>query len=136
VLDGDEAVMLRALLAEHGEGRVAGERGPVRGLARLLRRNPTEAERALWDALTRDRRLVGLGFKRQTPVGAHIADIVSFAQRLVVDIVPDTEIEQAAAARATKRSWLTERGYRVIEVRAADIEADVAGVLNRIHASL
>jgi tRNA/rRNA methyltransferase len=136
VLDGDEAVMLRALLAEHGEGRVAGERGPVRGLARLLRRNPTEAERALWDALTKDRRLVGLGFKRQTPVGAHVADIVSFAQRLVVDIVPDTESAQAAAARATKLGWLTERGYRVIEVRAADIEADVAGVLNRIHASL
>ena len=46
VLDGEEAKVLRALLAEHGEGRVPGERGPVRGLARLLRRNPTDAERA------------------------------------------------------------------------------------------
>ena len=44
VLDGEEAERLRALLAEHGEGRVPNERGPVRGLARLLRRNPTEAE--------------------------------------------------------------------------------------------
>ena len=52
VLDGDEAEMLRTLLAEHGQGRVPNERGPVRGLARLLRRNPTDAERALWDALT------------------------------------------------------------------------------------
>ena len=43
----------------------------MRGLARLLRRNPTEAERALWDALTKDRRFAGRGFKRQTPIGRH-----------------------------------------------------------------
>ena len=59
VLDGEEAEMLRALLAEHGEGSVPNERGPVRGLARLLRRNPTDAERALWSALTNDRRFAG-----------------------------------------------------------------------------
>ena len=56
VLDGEQAELLRALLAEHGSGRVPKERGPVRGLARLLRRNPTEAERTLWQALVNDRR--------------------------------------------------------------------------------
>ena len=75
--------MLRALLAEHGGGRVPKERGPVRGLARLLRRNPTDAERALWQALVNDRRFAGRGFKRQTPVGQHICDFVSFPLRLV-----------------------------------------------------
>ena len=69
---------MRALIAEHGAGRVPGERGPVRGLARLLRRNPTEAERILWQALTNDRRFAGRGFKRQVPIGAHITDFVSF----------------------------------------------------------
>src|SRR5207244_2843106 len=67
VLDGPEAAMLRTLLAEHGAGRVPGERGPVRGLARLLRRNPTDAERALWAVLVNDRRFAGRGFKRQVP---------------------------------------------------------------------
>ena len=81
VLDGEEAEMLRALLAEHGGGRVPSERGPVRGLARLLRRNPTEAERALWQALVNDRRFAGRGFKRQTPIGPHICDFVSFPLR-------------------------------------------------------
>ncbi len=81
VLDGDEAALLRTLLAEHGQGRVPNERGPVRGLARLLRRNPTEAERMFWDALTRDRRFAGHGFKRQVPVGPHITDVVSFPLR-------------------------------------------------------
>src|SRR5246127_2954065 len=37
VLDGAEAEMLRALIAEHGSGRVPKERGPARGLARLPR---------------------------------------------------------------------------------------------------
>src|SRR5215831_2435788 len=56
LLDGPEADMLRALLAEHGGGRVPSERGPVRGLSRLLRRNPTDAERSLWEAVVNDRR--------------------------------------------------------------------------------
>ncbi len=106
VLDGEEAEMLRALLAEHGGGRVPKERGPVRGLARLLRRNPTEAERALWQALTNDRRFAGRGFKRQTPVGQHICDFVSFPLRLVIDVIPAVESELAAKARAEKRAWL------------------------------
>jgi tRNA/rRNA methyltransferase len=96
VLDSAEAEMLRALLAEHGAGRVPSERGPVRGLARLLRRNPTEAERALWQALVNDRRFANRGFKRQTPVGPHICDFVSFPLRVVVDLVP---------ARPAKSRW-------------------------------
>ena len=98
VLDGEQAELLRALLAEHGSGRVPKERGPVRGLARLLRRNPTEAERTLWQALVNDRRFCGRGFKRQTPVGAHICDFVSFPLRLVIDLVPAEEGAAAAAA--------------------------------------
>ena len=133
VLDGDEAAMLRTLLAEHGGGRVPKERGPVRGLARLLRRNPTEAERAFWQALTNDRRFAGRGFKRQTPVGQHICDFVSFPLRLVVDLIPADESASAARARAEKRVWLTERDYRVVEVNAADVEADLAQLLDRLQ---
>lgn len=132
VLDGEEAARLRAVIAEHARGRVPSERGPVRGLSRLLRRNPTDAERILWEALVNDRRFAGKGFKRQVPVGPHITDLVSFALRLVVDLVPAQENEEAAAARAEKRAWLAERGYTVCEVRAADVEADVAGVLDAL----
>jgi tRNA/rRNA methyltransferase len=132
VLDGAEAEMLRTLIAEHGDGRVPSERGPVRGLARLLRRNPTEAERALWQALVNDRRFAGRGFKRQTPIGPHICDFVSFPARVVLDLVPAGEDGAAAKTRADKRAWLAERGYRIIEVPAAAVEADVAAALARI----
>jgi len=133
VLDGAEAEMLRALLAEHGGGRVPSERGPVRGLARLLRRNPTEAERTLWHALVNDRRFAGRGFKRQTPIGPHICDFVSFPLRLVFDLKPADEDAAAAQTRADKRAWLAARGYRVIEIVARDAEADVGAVLDRLE---
>ena len=136
VLDGAEAEMLRALLAEHGGGRVPSERGPVRGLARLLRRNPTEAERTLWHALVNDRRFAGRGFKRQTPIGPHICDFVSFPLRLVLDLKPADEDAAAAQARADKRAWLAARGYRVIEIVARDAEADVGALLDRLEQAI
>lgn len=136
VLDGREAGQLRALLAEHGGGRVPNERGPVRGLSRLLRRNPTDAERALWDALVKDRRFAGQGFKRQVPVGPHITDLVSFPLRTVIDLVPPDESEAAGKTRADKHAWLAERGYRVMPVRLAEIEADVAKVLDELAAKI
>jgi tRNA/rRNA methyltransferase len=132
VLDGEQAELLRALLAEHGAGRVPKERGPVRGLARLLRRNPTDTERALWQALTNDRRFAGRGFKRQTPVGQTICDFVSFPLRLVIDLVPADESAAAAAARVQKRDWLEAHDYKVVGIFAGDAESDMAAALERI----
>ncbi|NVO17809.1 MAG: TrmJ/YjtD family RNA methyltransferase [Rhodoplanes sp.] len=132
VLDGDEAALLRKLLTEHGDGRVPSERGPVRGLSRLLRRNPTEAERTLWDALVKDRRFAGRGFKRQVPVGPHIADLVSFPLRVVIDLVPAGEAAEAAAARDAKRAWLAARDYRVVTLDVAAVEADPRATLETL----
>src|SRR6478672_392016 len=136
VLDSEEARTLRAILAEYGENAVSGERGPVRGLARLLRRNPTDAERTLWAGLTNDRRFAGKGFKRQVPVGAHITDFVSFALRIVIDLVPAGESSAAAIARSSRGQWLRERGYRVVEVAAPSVETDLTEVLERLAQEL
>ncbi|MCC6775447.1 MAG: TrmJ/YjtD family RNA methyltransferase [Hyphomicrobiales bacterium] len=132
VLDGEEAVALRGLLAEYAQARAPGERGPVRGLARLLRRNPTEAERALWDALTKDRRFADKGIKRQVPVGNHITDFVSFPLRLVIDLVPQEESHEASKTRAARRVWLEERDYRVLAIEARAVETDLSGALDRL----
>src|SRR5262249_58081609 len=98
--------------AEDGRGGARGERGPVRGLARLLRRNPTDAERLLWAAFTNDRRFAGKGIKRQVPVGTHITDFVSFPLRLVIELVPAQDSTTAAKARAERRAWVSEPGHR------------------------
>jgi tRNA/rRNA methyltransferase len=132
VLDGEQAELLRTLLNEHAAARVPSERGPVRGLARLLRRNPTPAERALWTALVNDRRFAGAGFKRQVPIGPHIVDIVSFPLRMALDLEPSEESAEAATARGARRLWLMARGYRVLEIAAADVESKPTAVLDDI----
>jgi tRNA/rRNA methyltransferase len=136
ILDGPEAAMLRTLLAEHGEGRVPSERGPVRGLARLLRRNPTDVERRFWDALVKDRRFAGAGFKRQVPVGPHITEFVSFPLRLVIDLATPEESEAATKTRAEKHVWLTERGYRIVRIDASALEGDLTPVLDELAAQV
>ena len=135
VLDGTQAELLRGLL--HGQTNVP-ERAhaPMRGLAKLLRRNPTDAERGFWSALTTDKRFATSGFKRQTPVGPHIVDFVSFPLRAVIDLVPADESAEAQAARSERAAWLAERDYRVIEVAAGDVETDVAAVLDILASTL
>jgi tRNA/rRNA methyltransferase len=132
VLDGEQATRLRALLAEHGQATQGDDSsGTVRGLARLLRRNPTDAERILWQALRSDRRFAGQ-FKRQTPVGRHIPDFVSFVQRIAIELVNAEESEAIAADRAARRAWLESRSYRVIEMKVGDVGADLQKELARL----
>ncbi len=135
VLDSDEAAKLRALLAKDGSGRMPAEQGPVRGLARLLRRNTSDAERALWKALTKDRRFAGQ-FKRQTPVGRQIPDFVSFPLRLAIELIAATETGEIAKDRAERRAWLEQRGYRVIDIAEADLQDDLEPVLSSLALSM
>ena len=136
VLDGEQAKRLRALLAEHEQGAVPSDsRGTVRGLARLLRRNPTDAERMLWQSLTHDRRFAGQ-FKRQTPVGRHIPDFVSFVHRVAVELVNSNETDAVARERGVRRTWLEQRRYRVIDMKVVDVERDLEHELARLASSL
>jgi tRNA/rRNA methyltransferase len=136
VLDPSQAQGLREMIAEQGAGRARASRTPVRGLARLLRRNPTEAERSLWRAMTGDRRFASLGFKWQVPVGPHIADFVSFPLKTMIDLIPATEAEPAQLARAARRKWMTEHNYRIVDIQAADVEADVKAALDALAAKV
>jgi len=133
VLDGGQATRLRALLSEQGAGMAEG--GTVRGLARLLRRNPTDAERILWKALTTDRRFAGQ-FRRQTPVGRHIPDFVSFMHRIAIEIVNPNEAASIATDRSARREWLEARGYRVVDVEAVAVESDLARVMEELAGSM
>jgi tRNA/rRNA methyltransferase len=90
----------------------------------------------LWEAMTRDRRFAGLGFKRQTPIGPHIVDLVSFPLRTVIDIAPAEESETAAKASADRRAWLAARGYHIVEVHDTAIAVDVASVVADVLARL
>jgi tRNA/rRNA methyltransferase len=136
VLDSEQATRLRAVLAEHGQAVTQDDSsGTVRGLARLLRRNPTDAERLLWQALRSDRRFAGQ-FKRQTPVGRHIPDFVSFVRRIAIELVGAGETQAVIRERAVRRTWLEQRRYTVIDMNVTDVERDLNCELMRLERAL
>jgi tRNA/rRNA methyltransferase len=57
---------------------------------------------------------------------------VSFAERIAIELVNANESDTIARDRAARAAWLAERGYRVVEIEAAAVEADLAGVLERL----
>ena len=57
--------------------------------------------------------------------GTHITDFVSFPLRLVIDIVPAEETEEAADARADKRGWLARARLSRARAARSDVERDV-----------
>ena len=52
--------------------------------ARRLRKAPTRAEALLWVHL-RERRLAGLRFRRQVPIGPYVVDFACFSKRIVIE---------------------------------------------------
>lgn len=133
VLDGAAATALRTLIVESAAASPDPGRGSVKGLARLLRRNPAPTERLLWEALVKDGRFAGRGFKRQVPVGPHIPDLVSFPLKIAIEIVADAA---DANQRAERRAWLEARGYRVLQASASEIGTDVGSVLDRLSGEI
>lgn len=56
-----------------------------RSFAKTLRRDMTEAEGRLWEQL-RGRRLEGLKFRRQVPIGSYVADFFCADAMLIVEV--------------------------------------------------
>lgn len=132
ILRGGEAELLRELLNRQGAAAASGT-APGKGLARLLRRNPTELERSLWRALTNDRRFAGQ-FKRNVPIGPHVTDFLAQPLRLIIEIVPVEEDEAARAMRLAKQEWLRARNYRIVEIYSSERELDP--LLSRIEKAM
>ena len=133
VLDGEQATRLRALLAEHGQGpAVPGDGSTVRGLARLLRRNPTDAERILWQALTPRPPLCRTIQAPDAGRPAHSGFRLVRASARDRTGQPN-ESEAIVADRAGRKAWLEARDYRVIEMKVGDVEGDLATELERLE---
>ncbi len=102
--------------------------------ARTLRREMTLPEVVLWQAL-RGRRLKGLRFRRQHPVGQYILDFYCPSARLAVEVdgMAHDFVEQAVHD-ARRDAWLSERGVRVLRFQARDVlgEDGLEGVLMAI----
>ena len=86
------------------------ERQATIQFARVLRKNPTDAERRLWRHLRR-KGLNGLRFRRQAPIGPYIVDFYCEARSLVIEVDGG---QHGASADAARDAWLVSHGYRVL----------------------
>ncbi len=100
--------------------------------ASRLRREMTDAERALWNEV-RGRRLAGYKFKSQWTLGPHVADFCCWERRLVVELDGSQHTEEADAARTASLSTM---GYRVIRFWNNDVLTNMDGVLQTILVAL
>ena len=123
-----------------GEGRVRGgvEMRVVcespRDFARGLRRRQTDAERRVWARL-RARRLLGVKFARQEPIGSYVVDLCCRERMLVVELDGGQHVARADHD-AGRTALLQALGYRVLRFWDNDVLANTDGVLQRIAEAL
>ena len=110
--------------------RIRGTTPEIEAAARRLRRNKTPAEQKLWEAL-KGKKLGGLKFRTQHPVGPFILDFYCPARKLVVEL--DGEVHEKQADYDESRTQQLENyGYRVIRFRNEEVLDDLPSVFERI----
>ena len=104
-------------------------------IAREFRKEPTKSEAILWEAL-RGKKLDGIKFRRQQPVGYFVVDFYNSVYRLVVEV--DGLIhESQQEADASRQQILEELGLNVLRIKAEVVEKNLPMTLilirDRIH---
>jgi leucyl-tRNA synthetase len=95
-----------------------------------MRKNPTEAEDILWQALRRD--AIGYRFRRQWIIGRFIVDFVCIEKMLVIEV--DGDIHDHQKERDEERTnFLEQSGFRVIRFKNEEIKNNIVNVLKEIH---
>jgi very-short-patch-repair endonuclease len=102
--------------------------------AKRMRREPTEAETRLWGAL-RGRRLGGLKFYRQKPIGPYIVDFINQEHGVIVEVDGVTHGVDAAVAHDVRRTtFLEAQGIFVHRVDNLAMFQNLGDVLDGIYA--
>ncbi|MBI1197657.1 MAG: DUF559 domain-containing protein [Phenylobacterium sp.] len=108
----------------------------TRDLARRLRRNMSLPEVLLWRAL-KGRRLAGLGFRRQHPIGTYVLDFYCAEHRLCVEVDGrDHDVGGRPARDRLRDEWLAAKGIRTLRLPARIILQEVDDAARTILAFL
>jgi adenine-specific DNA-methyltransferase len=102
--------------------------------ARLLRKNPTDAERLLWSKLRR-RQLGAFKFRRQRPIGPYVCDFVCIEARVIIELDGSQHIEEAEYD-ARRDAILRSNGYRVLRFWNSDVLHQTESVLDTIFEAM
>ena len=100
-------------------------------VAREFRKRPTDSERSLWQAL-RGKKLDGLKFRRQQPIGLFVVDFYNSAYRLVVEV--DGKIHEVQKQADQERQAILEMlGLNVLRIKAELVEKNLEAALEMIR---
>ena len=99
--------------------------------AKQLRKKSTDAEKLVWSKL-RARRLHGIKFRRQQPIGKYIVDFVSFEKRIAIEL--DGGHHRKNKEKDIKRDrYLAENGFTVLRFWNNDVFDNLDGVMEAIR---
>ena len=99
-----------------------------------MRRNPTPSEEHLWRRL-RNRRLLGLKFRRQHAIDRFIVDFYCAEAQLVVEV--DGSVHKSLVQEdAVRQDVLERRGLRVLRFTNSEIDDSLVDVLKKIKEAI
>ena len=101
----------------------------LRKAARSMRGQPIDVEKSLWWRL-RGRKLGGLKFRRQHPVGRFVADFVCLEARLIVEL--DGRQHQGSVSDVVRTDELKGLGFDVIRFDNDRLRIDIDAVCEEI----
>lgn len=111
---------------------MTGTKSRLTPIARGLRKRMTDAERELWKTL-RGKKLEGLKFRRQQPIGPFIVDFVCFEKKLVVEADGSQHYEGEQMQKDIERDhWLSNQGFHVLRFSNNEILWSTEGVILEI----
>lgn len=100
--------------------------------AKAMRHVMTEAELKLWNEL-RAHRLMGLGFRRQVPIGPYIVDFACSSHRLIVEIDGSQHARAEHVERdAARTAFLQANGWTILRFWNDDVVRDMDNVCQNI----
>ena len=102
--------------------------------ARQLRRQQTDAEKVIWNAI-RNRLIANTKFRRQYVIGPYIVDFVCMERGLIVEIDGGQHNDQREYD-AKRTAFLESKGYHVIRFWNNEVLKDRESVLDEIHRQL
>ncbi len=105
-------------------------------LARKLRNNATPAEQLFWE-LVRDRRFLGLKFRRQHQIGDYIADFYCDEKKLVIELDGGVHDEPTRIKIDHKRdAYMKSLGLNVLRLSNEQLMSNPEKVLTSIASAL
>jgi very-short-patch-repair endonuclease len=101
--------------------------------ARQMRSALEPSEALLWSAIRGGR--LGVGFRRQVPLGNFIVDFLAPSQRLIVEVDGGAHFRRRAADARRDRK-LARMGYRVLRLEADLVRQHLEEAVSQIRAAL